>query len=83
VLPYLDPAYWQTYPQARAADFARFLALAKSGGPYERPMVIEDLPGRPTPQHFLAAIQYQQREHMERSIEYAKTTLNLGRRWRG
>jgi 3-oxoisoapionate decarboxylase len=44
--------------------------------------VIEDLQGRPIPPHFLAAIQYQQREHMERSVEYAKKTLGLGRRWR-
>jgi 3-oxoisoapionate decarboxylase len=82
VLAYLDPAFWQSYPKARAADLARFLALAKSGAPYEGHVVIEDLQGRPIPPHFLAAIQYQQREHMERSVEYAKKTLGLGRRWR-
>lgn len=82
VLPYLEPAYWQTYPQARAADFARFLALAKGGAPYERPMVVEDLQGRAIPEQFLAAIQFQQREHMERSVVYASNTLDLGRRWR-
>jgi len=37
------------YPKARAADLAHFLTLAKSGHPYENPMVIEDLPGRQTP----------------------------------
>ena len=67
---------------ARAADFARFLALARTGRPYESHMVIEDLPGRKTPEAFLSAIQYQQREHMERSLEYAKKTLDLGVRWR-
>ncbi len=45
-------------------------------------MVVEDLPGRTTPAPFVAAIQFQQRQHMERSVEYAKKTLNLGSRWR-
>jgi len=82
VLPYLEPSFWSTYPKARAADLARFLSLAKSGGPYEGHVVIEDLQGRPIPEHFLPAIQYQQREHMERSVAYAKKTLDLGIRWR-
>ena len=82
VLPYMDQSFWKLYPKARAADLARFLALAKAGAPYEGHVVIEDLQGRPTPEHFLAAVQYQQREHMERSVEYAKKTLGLGRRWR-
>jgi len=82
ILPTLDEAFWKRYPDKRAASFARFLALAKSGHPYERDMVIEDIPGRATPPEFLAAVQYQQREHMERSVEYAKKTLDLGVRWR-
>jgi 3-oxoisoapionate decarboxylase len=82
VLPYLEPAFWSTYPKARAADLARFLSLAKSGAPYEGHVVVEDLQGRPIPEAFLAAVQYQQREHMERSVEYAKKTLDLGVRWR-
>ena len=61
---------------------ARFLSLAKLGTPYEGHVVIEDLQGRPIPEHFLAAIQFQQREHMERSVAYAKKTLDLGIRWR-
>ena len=40
------------------------------------------LQGRAIPPHFLEAIQYQQREHMERSIDYARKTLDLGVRWR-
>ena len=82
VIPYFEAAFWERYPKARAADFARFLALAKQGRPYEKHMVIEDLPGRKTPEAFVSAIQYQQREHMERSLEYAKNTLDLGVRWR-
>jgi hypothetical protein len=82
VLPYLEPGFWKLYPEARAADLARFLALARTGAPYERPVVVEDLPGRPTPPHLVPAIQAQQREHMERSIKYARDVLNLGIRWR-
>jgi sugar phosphate isomerase/epimerase len=82
VLPYLEDSYWTPSTTTRGHDLARFLALAKKGRPYELPMVIEDLPGRKTPEAFVAAIQYQQREHMERSVEYAKKTLDLGVRWR-
>lgn len=78
VLPVWDTEFWKMYPKARAGDFARFLALARKGQPYERHMVIEDLAGRKTPPQFLAAIQYQQREHLERSVAYARKVLGLG-----
>lgn len=82
LIPYLDRDFWKSYPMARASEFARFVTLARRGQPYDKPMVLEDLPGRKTPEAFIPALQYQQREHMERSVEYAKKTLNLGRRWR-
>jgi sugar phosphate isomerase/epimerase len=83
VIPYLDPSYWKLFPKARAADLARFLALAQTGQPYEGPVVIEDLQGRPTPEHFREAIRFQQKDHLERSIRYARKELDLGVRWRG
>lgn len=82
ILPCFDPEFMQKYPDLRAADFARFLALAKSGHPYESHMVIEDVPGK-TPEPIAAALQYQQKEHMERGIEYGKKVLDLGVKWRG
>jgi sugar phosphate isomerase/epimerase len=82
VIPYFEADFWKMYPKARGADLARFLSLAKAGRPYEGHVVIEDLPGRTPPAEFVPAIQYQQKEHMERSIAYAKRTLNLGVRWR-
>ena len=82
ILPCFDPEFMQKYPDLRAADFARFLALAKSGHPYESHMVIEDVPGK-TPEPIAAALQYQQKEHMERGIEYGKKILDLGVKWRG
>lgn len=81
-LPVWDPSFWKMFPDSRADEFARFLALAKKGKSYEGHMVVEDLQGRQTPEPFVAAVQYQQREHMERSVGYAKKTLDLGVRWR-
>jgi 3-oxoisoapionate decarboxylase len=37
-----DPSFWDWYPNARGADFARFLVLAEKGAP--RPAVAPDLP---------------------------------------
>jgi hypothetical protein len=82
VIPYLEPDFWKSYPKARAADLARFLALAKRGVPYDKPVVNEDLLGRRLPAHLIPAIQQQQLDHMKRSLEYAKKSLDLGRRWR-
>ncbi len=45
-------------------------------------MVIEDVPGKSNRPEFAEALQYQQREHMERSVNYAKQTLDLGVKWR-
>ncbi len=82
VIPYLEPGYWKSFPQARAGELAKFLDLARKGRPFEGHMVIEDLQGRQTPEQFLAAVQFQQKDHVERGLEYAKKTLGLGRRWR-
>jgi len=49
VIPYLEPTFWETWPKAKAPDFAQFVALAKSGRPYEGHVVIEDIPGRTPP----------------------------------
>ncbi len=81
-LPIYDPAFMQIWSDMRAADLARFLKLAKQGHPYEGHMVIEDVPGK-TPEPIAAALQYQQRDHMQRGVEYARKTLDLGVKWRG
>jgi sugar phosphate isomerase/epimerase len=82
IIPYLEQDFWKAYPAARSKDLARFLSLAKRGVPYDKPVVNEDLLGRRMPEYLIPAIQHQQLDHMERSIEYAKKSLNLGRRWR-
>ena len=82
ILPTFDRAFWKIWGDKRAASFARFLSLAKAGHPYEGEMVMEDLAGRPAVPEYAAALQFQQRAHMERSIDYAKKVLDLGVRWR-
>jgi sugar phosphate isomerase/epimerase len=84
VIPVWDEEFWKKwFPRGRSGDFARFVSLAKQGAPYDRAMVVEDLQGRQVPPHFVEAVQFQQREHLERSLRYARETLGLGRRWRG
>ena len=82
ILPIYETGFWKDYQRTRARDLARFLKLAREGRPYEGHVVIEDLQNQAVPPHFVEAVKYQQREHMERSIAYGKEKLNLGRRWR-
>jgi hypothetical protein len=43
--------------------------------------VVEDVEGGRT--EFMEALKVQQVEHMERSLNYCRRTLDLGVRWRG
>jgi sugar phosphate isomerase/epimerase len=81
-LPYLDPGFWKEFPKADASEFARFVALAKSGHPFTGFMVVEDGVKEPLLE-FKAALREQQRVDLERSLEYAKNSLSVGVRWRG
>ncbi len=45
-------------------------------------MVIEDVGGRANIESYAAALRYQQKDHMERSVEYGKKALDLGLKWR-
>src|ERR1022692_3786589 len=82
VLPYLEPDFWKAFPKAKASEFARFVALARSGHPFTGFMVVEDGVAEPLPE-FTAALREQQRLDLERSLEYAKKSLGAGVRWRG
>jgi sugar phosphate isomerase/epimerase len=82
IMPYLDSDFWKAFAKMPAGEFARFVALAKSGHPFLGAMVIEDVPGKR-----LAvmdeALRVQQRVDLERSFAYARKTLNVGVNWRG
>ena len=80
VLAYLEPDFWTVFPHMPAWEFARFVELAKSGHPYIGPMVIGGSGKQPPA--IEAALKEQQRTDLERSLEYAKRTLDVGVRWR-
>jgi sugar phosphate isomerase/epimerase len=81
VIPYLEPDFWQAFRKTPAWEFARFVALAKSGRPFMGAMVIGEQSGNSPA--IEAALKEQQRVDLERSLEYAKKKLGLGIRWRG
>lgn len=80
VVPYFEAGHWKAFQNANAAEFARFVALAKSGHPFMGTMVIAGTAKQPP--HVEASLQEQQRTDLERSFEYAKKQLNVGVRWR-
>jgi sugar phosphate isomerase/epimerase len=80
VLAYLEPDYWKAFPKTPAWEFARFLALAKSGRPFMGNMVIGEWSSNSPV--IEAALKEQQKLDLERSLEYAKKKLGLGVRWR-
>jgi sugar phosphate isomerase/epimerase len=84
ILPYLEPDFWTAYPKMPAADFARFVNLAKKGHPLMAPMLIAGAGrGGSQPPEYQAAIQAQQRVDLEKSFDYAQKVLDVGIRWRG
>jgi sugar phosphate isomerase/epimerase len=70
---YLKPEFWSKYPQARASEFARFVALAKRGKPYQVPE------GRPTGNASVELEQAQQKFDLEESLKYCREELGIGR----
>jgi hypothetical protein len=73
--------FWSKwFPRARASELSRFLALAKTGRPYDKPHMMADLPGMR--EKYMDALKVQQMDHMERSLEYCRQKLELGVRWR-
>lgn len=78
--PYLEPEFWKAFPKLPAADFARYVALAKRGHPFMGTMMIAGTEKQPP--KYEAALTEQQRIDLERSFEYAKKTLGVGVRWK-
>jgi sugar phosphate isomerase/epimerase len=69
--PYFKTEFWKDYPNARAYDFARFVALAKRGTPLEPFRV-------PTGKDHKIGEEEFQLDQLERSIQYCRKTLGLG-----
>ena len=80
ILPYLEADFWKVFPKTPAWEFARFVALAKSGKPFLGNMLIAA--GGRQPQAIQDALKEQQRVDLERSFDYAKKVLGVGVRWK-
>src|SRR5262245_4758393 len=80
-LNYLEASFWKAFPKMPAWEFARFVALAKSGHPFMGAMVVEDVAGKRLPV-MDEALKEQQRVDLERSFEYCRKKLNVGVNWR-
>ena len=78
---YFEPGFWKAFPKMPAWEFARFVALARSGHPFMGAMVVEDVSGQKPPA-MTEALKEQQRFDLERSFEYARKKLNVGINWR-
>jgi sugar phosphate isomerase/epimerase len=81
VIPVYSEEFWtKWFPRGRSRDLERFIRLAKHGKPYEKAEVVEDVDNGRT--QFMEALKVQQVEHMERSLDYCRKSLDLGERWR-
>jgi len=69
--PVYDPAFWEAYPEARAADYAAFLAVVRRGRP------IDPFASAPGADPEEAQRDYQLAE-LARSIAHCRDVLGLG-----
>jgi sugar phosphate isomerase/epimerase len=80
ILPYLEPDFWKAFSKMPAWEFARFVALAKSGRPFMGEMIVAGTAKNPPV--IEAALKEQQKVDLERSLDYAKKVLDIGVRWK-
>ncbi|MFN2157457.1 MAG: sugar phosphate isomerase/epimerase, partial [Anaerolineae bacterium] len=78
ILNYLEPSYWDAYPDTPAAEFVEFLRLVQAGQPPTIPMLTARWEGNPP--EYQAALRLQQRLDLERSIRYCREVLSIGER---
>lgn len=69
--PYLQPAFWDIFPNMPAKDFASFVALAKKGKPRDPWRAPAGVPREQAEQEY-------QKSEIEKSIRYCKQELGLG-----
>src|SRR6202158_851418 len=82
VIPVYSDEFWtKWFPHARSRDLGRFLSLAKRGRSYDKPHITAD--AGEFRERYMDALKVQQLEHMQRSLDYCRKSLNLGIRWRG
>jgi 3-oxoisoapionate decarboxylase len=72
--PYLQPGFWDIFPNMPAKDFAKFVALAKKGKPRDARRAPQGL----SREEARVAEQEYQKSEIEKSIRYCKEALGLG-----
>ena len=77
VLPYLEPTYWDAYPELPAAEFAQFLQLVHNGMPYTQPLLTASWADLSP--DYKRAIAQEQRIQLEKSVKYCRDVLGIGR----
>lgn len=78
VLPIYSEEFWNKwFPRARSKDLGRFLDLARHGKPYDKPHILADLPE--VRDRYMDALKIQQLDHMQRSLDYCRNALHLGK----
>lgn len=71
--PYLTQDFWKPYPKVRAPEFARFLALAKTGHALEPFKPAANVDRKEAEQAY-------QKSELEKSLRYCREVLGLGRK---
>ncbi len=69
--PYFKADFWKPWPKAKAADLAKFIALAKQGKPRATWKAPAGVDGKKAEQEY-------QKSEIERSLRYCKEKLGLG-----
>ena len=75
VLNYLEPEFWEIYPDTPASEFAHFLQLVQNGHPNLASVLTADW-ADPSPE-YQAALVVQQRRQVEKSVRYCRAVLGV------
>lgn len=75
VLNYLEPEFWEVYPDTPASEFVRFLELVQNGHPNLAPVFTANW-ADPAPE-YQAALVVQQRRQVEKSVRYCREVLGV------
>lgn len=75
VLNYLEPGFWEIYPETPAAEFARFLTHVQPGAVTQPTVTI---PWGTDAPELRAAAARQERLALEKSVRFCRTVLGVG-----
>jgi sugar phosphate isomerase/epimerase len=76
VINYMEPEFWEMYPDTPAAEFVQFLQLVEKGQPFAGPMMTVGWEGE-VPSEYQVALAVQQRLDLERSVRYCRKVLGI------